>query len=531
MPLPPDLAKALSAAPQYAPQRMLSDPGIQRDGTRLSQTQYIDGVWTRFYQDLPRKILGYREQQRTLNGIVRALDVESYDGFSYVHAGQQDVLQRYTINIMSGIASGVVDRTPAGFVGSPLNNWQFSIMFDTANDANLLFAHAAPNIEDISSTDVRSIYYGEVRDTAALLELTATDPADIAQVSGGMVAIWPYLVRYGQDGFVGWSPPGQPLATSGTGSGTARPSGTKIVRGMPLRGTSGPACLLWSLDALIRMQFVGGDLVFQFDSISTSSAILSSNGVIEHMGIYYWATVSGFAMFNGVMRELPNQDNCQFFLENLNFEFRQKVFAMKIPRWNEIWWCFPKGDSTECNWAIIYKIDKGYWYDTPLPTTLRSAGVYEQIYHYPIMASPTPNEDTGLYSTWQHEIGFDEVSGFVPQSRAIRALIKTNEKNLIAPPGGQGADRNMSFNLLEPDFSQEGDLLFRIDSRQNARSPVQTSANVLIPAIYTAQEELTKFKHSGRLNSFVIESNTLGGNFVFGTPLIHTVVGDGRRED
>jgi len=523
----PDLTKA----PTYEPIKLISEPGIQRDGTRLSQSQYLDGTWTRFYQGLPRKMLGYREQVRTLNGIVRALDVQSYDGFSYVHAGQQDVLQRYTINIDNGFSSTLVDRTPVGFAGNPANNWQFSIMYDTANDANLLFAHAAPNIEDISSTTIRPIYYGEVRDVARLLELTPTAPGDIAQMSGGVVAIWPYLVRYGQDGFVGWGVPGQPLTTSGTGSGTARPSGTKIVRGLPLRGTSGPACLLWSLDALVRMQFVGGTAVFLFDSISTTSAILSSNSVIEHLGIYYWATVSGFAMFNGVMRELPNEDNAQFFLDNLNFRYRQKVFAMKIPRWNEIWWCFPKGDSTECNHAIIYKIDKGFWYDTPLPATMRSAGIYEQIYHYPIMASTTLNDDTMGYSTWQHEFGLDEVSGPSATALAIRANITTNEKTLIVSPQGAGVDRNMSFSELEPDFNQIGDLNVTILSRQNARAIPRSTVTKVIPAIPTPQEEMTEFKHSGRLNAFKIESNQLGGYFEWGTPLVHTVPGDGRRKD
>lgn len=530
--MPPTKLPDLSKVPGYAPQRMLSAPGIQRDGTRLSQDQYSEGQWVRFYQDLPRKMLGYREQQRTLDGIARALDVESYDGFSYVHAGSQDVLERYTINIQSGLTSGLIDRTPSGFVDSVDNNWQFSVMYNTASDANLLFAHAAPNITDIASTAERSIYYGEVRGTVALVELTPTDPADIYQVSGGVVAIWPYLVRYGQDGFVGWSPPGQPLATSGTGSGTARPSGTKIVRGMPLRGTSGPACLLWSLDSLVRMQFVGGTTTFSFDSISTSSAILSSNSVIEHMGIYYWATVSGFAMFNGVMRDLPNESNVQFFLESINYLYRQKIFAMKIPRWNEIWWCFPRGDATECNHAIIYKIDKGYWYDTPLPDTFRSAGVYEQIYNYPIMSSAVVNDDTTGYSTWQHEYGLDEISGAQPNSKAIKAVIKTNEKNLIAPVNAVGIDRNMSFNLLEPDFDQVGDLTFYVESRQNPRAEIKVSEPVIIPADpSTPQEELTKFKHTGRLTSFVIESNVVGGNFTFGAPLIHTQVSDGRRED
>lgn len=531
--MPPTKLPDLSHSPVYAPQRMLSDPGIQRDGTRLSRTQYIDGVWTRFYQDLPRKMLGFREQQRSLDGVVRALDVESYDGFSYVHAGQQDVLQRYTVNIQNGLVSGLIDRTPSGFAGSPNNNWQFTVMYDTANDANLFFAHAAPNILDISDTTLTSIYYGSVQDTNPLIELVPTDPSDIAQVSGGVVAIWPYLVRYGQDGFVGWSPPGDPTQTSGSPqSGTARPSGTKIVRGLPLRGTSGPACLLWSLTDLILMQFIGGASVFTFSNISSSSTILSSNSVIEHMGIYYWATVSGFAMFNGVMADLPNEDNCQFFLDNLNFNYRQKVFAMKVPRWHEIWWCFPKGNATECNWAIIYNIAKNYWYDTPLPTAGRSAGVYEQVYHYPIMSSALPNQDNNEYSTWQHEFGLDEISGAVPISKAIPARIKTNEKNLLAPQGASGVDKNMSFNLLEPDFHQAGDLSFWTESRQNARATPNVSSPVIIPGTpATPQEELTKFKMTGRLVSFIIESNAVGGNFSFGVPLVHMVPSDSRRED
>jgi len=528
------------AVAPYAPRLMTNQPGIQRDGTRLSQTQYGDGQWTRFYQGTPRKMLGYREQLRNLNGIGRQIDVQSYDGFSYVHVGQQNVLQRYTVNIDSGLNSGLIDRTPAGFATSDLNNWQFSIMYNTIDDSNLIFAHAAPNILDISSTANRPIYYGEVRSTDPLLELTATNPGeDIAQVSGGMVAIWPYLVRYGNDGFVGWSRPGQPLTTGGAplpsadtmGSGTARPCGNKIVRGMPLRGTTGPACLLWSLDSLVRMQYIGGLPIFQFDLITTSSAILSSSSIIEHEGIFYWATVSGFAMFNGVMRSVKNTDNVQFFLDNLNFDCRQKVFAMKIPRWNEIWWCAPMFGATECNWAIIYNYAEGIWYDTPLPAAFRSAGVYEQIYHYPIMASATVNDDTEGYSMWQHEVGLDEVSGGM--SRAIRAHIQTAEFNVIAPPqqGTQGVDRALSFSMLEPDFDQVGDLRFQIWSRNSARSQLKVSQEFIIPANPEPGLEIPKIKHTGRLTAFRVISNTLGGDFVFGSPLIHMTVSDGRRQD
>lgn len=530
----PDLSKA----PQSQPTLMLSEPGIQKDGTPLSTKRYIDGQWTRFYQGLPRKMLGYREHLRTLSGIARALNVQSYDGYSYVHAGMQDNLQRYTIDIDTGSTSGLIDRTPAGFIQSSRNNWQFSIMYNTANDSNLLFAHAAPNILDISSTAERSIYYGEVRDTAPLLELTPTDPADIYQVSGGVVAIWPYLVRYGQDGFVGWGKPGEPLTTSGSGSGTARPSGTKIVRGLPLRGTSGPACLLWSLDSLIRMQFVGGTQIFAFDTITTSASILSSNAIVEHEGVYYWPTVTGFAMFNGVLRELKNTDNVQYFIDTLNFVQRQKVFGFKVPRWGEIWWVFPHqhhddARAEEPNHAIIYNYREGIWYDTHFPSPMkRGAGVYEQVYRYPIMTSAEPNE-TGGYSSWQHEFGVDQISGHIPVTTAIRAYIETGPFSLVVPKqiGAMGFDRNQSFNLLEPDFGQSGDLTLTIKSKQNAQAEEESSEAKRVPGNPGPGEELVKFKHTGRINTFRIESNQAGGDFNFGSPLIHTVVGDGRRED
>lgn len=507
------------------PQLMLSRPGIQQDGTRLSQTQYSDGRWTRFYQGLPRKMLGYREQIRSLNGIVRQFQIYSRNGFTYVHCGEQSLLERYTINIDSGLANGPIDRTPAGFVTSDNNNWQFDVIYDTATNLNYIVAHAAPNILDITNTTTAPVYFGVVEDAAPLTAIASSS------VAGGVVAVWPYLLIYGDDGVVQWSVEGTPTDFVGAGSGSARPTGTKIVRGLQLRGNQAPAVLLWSLNALVRGTFVGGSSVWAFDTISTSASILSSNGVIEQDGVYYWATVSGFSMFNGVMQPLPNDDNLQWFLTNLNWSMRQKVFAIKIPRWSEIWWCFPFSSATECTHAVIYNYGQKIWYDTELPAGMRSAGMYEQVYSYPIMASPTQLE-TGDYAAWQHEYSYDEISGTPPINRAIRSYIWTHEFNMIVPPqlGGQGIDRSLSFSLLEPDFNQIGDLRLMMKSRSNARSPEAVSDPITIPGTVMPGNELTKLKWQGRLTRFGIESNEAGGYFEFGAPLIHAMPGDGRRQ-
>lgn len=511
----------------YKPIPMLSKPGVIRDGTRLTNNSYSEMVWSRIYQGRPRKILGYREQVRNVGGIGRAIAVSTSGPASYVHIGSQNVLERYQIITSTGITSGIIDRTPVGFAASDDNNWQFSVIYDTAGAAQLIFAHAAPNIMDIADQTEAPVYYGKLEDSAALATTGQS-------VSGGVVAVVNYLIIYGNDGIVKWSNAGEPLNFSIGDAGDARPCANKIVRGWPLRGTNGsgsaPSALLFSLDSLVIMQWIGGTKIFDFTTVTTTASILSSNGIMEHNGIYYWATTAGFSMFNGVLRDLPNEFNTQWFLDNLNFPLRQKVFAFKVPRWNEIWWCAPMFGATECNWAVIYNYKENVWYDTPLPASGRSAAHFEQIYQYPVMTAATENS-SGEYSAFQHEYGLDEISGTPPIPIAIRSSAQTHEFNSIVPEFG-GKDQSLSYEVLEPDFDQVGDLLLDISSRYNARQRTPSvEPQILIPGgEYSPDEELTGLNVTARLTKFKVTSNEQGGNYVWGTPLLHVGPGDGRRQ-
>ena len=223
------------------------------------------------------------------------------------------------------------------------------------------------------------------------IPVATTGPSSPA-VSGGLVVLYPYIMAYGSAGYVAWSNPANPADwTTFNGGGQANVTGQKIVYGLPTRGgaSNSPSGLLWSLDSLIRVSYVGGTAIFSFDTISDESSILSSQGVVEYDGIYYWAGIDRFLMYNGVVKEIPNPLNLNFFFDNLNFAQRQKVFAFKVPRWGEIWWCFPFGSATECNYAVIYNVREGTWYDTLLPNTGRSAGEYSRGYQYPLMTGVT----------------------------------------------------------------------------------------------------------------------------------------------
>jgi hypothetical protein len=104
-------------------------------------------------------------------------------------------------------------------------------------------------------------------------------------------------------------------------------------------------------------------------------------------------------LYNGVVKEIPNSFNQNYFFDNLNYAQRQKVWATKVPRFGEIWWFYPRGDSTECNDAIIYNIRENCWYDAGTAVgSQRSAGFFSQVFKYPIAAGWEPNAVGGVGS-------------------------------------------------------------------------------------------------------------------------------------
>lgn len=366
-------------------------PGIKRDGTMLDGDQYVDGQWVRFQRGLPRKIGGYRSINKFLRGLPRTLAEYSQDQLTYVHAGSANYVEQFFID-GSYNTSLITDRTPtSGFTADDANLWQFATAYDTTN-GNQIVAQVAPNLDCICNSLGGEIFTGDLLGSGPLVAVPGAKLPANFNCSGGVASLAPYTFAFGNDGYVAWSVPNTPADFVGSGAGNAYITSQKIVRAMPMRGGPGnsPSGLFWSADSLVRGSYVGGTAVFQFDTISSQTSILSAASVIEYDGIYYWAGVDRFLMFNGVVREVENNLNINFFFDNLNSEQRQKVFAVKVPRFGEIWWCFPKGTSEEPNHAVIYNIRENTWYDTPLPNGGRGAGIFPTVFQKPLMSGVEP---------------------------------------------------------------------------------------------------------------------------------------------
>lgn len=513
-----------------APFLIRTAPGCKRDGTLLEGDNYVDNQWCRyqFAKGLPRKMGGYKRLTNQLSGIVRGMIPFEQNGFTYIHTGEASKLEQFTLD-MNGNASGISDRTPVGFTTSANNLWQFDTLFDgTGVSTTQLLAHAAPNLNDISSNTTAPVYYGPVTTAAALV--ASGSPS----VSGGVMAVGPFGVSYGSNGGINVSAANDPLTAW---PNTYRPSSQKIVFGLPIRGGAGngPSALLWGLDHLLRMTFVGGTAIWNFDTLTAQYSILSQQGVVEYDGVYYWPGVDRFMMFNGVVQEIPNDMNQNWFFDNLNFAAANKVFALKMPRWGEIWWCYPRGNATECTHAVILNVKlsrlAGFtvWYDTKLPNSGRSCGQYAQVFRSPLMTGVDVDSSTAGYKLWQHEAPgvVDELDG--PNVRAIQSYFETNA---MFPNEIMGGPTNKStyIEAVECDFVQTGAMLAQIKgSRSNARAPDASSGQQSFNAIATdATNQLVYFREQRRQPRFRFESNVQGGNYEMGDCYAQIRVGDER---
>jgi len=359
-----------------------------------------------------------------------------------------------------------------GFTESDLNLWQFDSSFDSQGSGNqLLLAHPGLNLAQIDQTTVTPVLAGNIAGTtmSPLTDTSGTTPTgDVIEVAGGVVVLHPYVFVYGDNGLIKNCVAGNPYDWNGPDSNEVNVASTKIVKGLPVRGGSNaPSGLFWALDSLIRVSYTPTTITvastpqtfyWRYDIISSQSSIMSSQCVIEYDGIYYWIGVDRFLLYNGVVKEIKNTFNQNYFFDNLNYNQRQKVYANKVPRFGEIWWFFPSGDSEECNDAIIYNVREKCWYDAGQAMgARRSAGVFSEVFRRPIWGGNEENT-AGGYTLWQHETGTNEV--YTNNVNAIESFFETNiigdRAGLVGAIEQPGDNVWTRCERIEPDFVQNG---------------------------------------------------------------------------
>jgi hypothetical protein len=253
---------------------------------------------------------------------------------------------------------------------------------------------------------------------------------------------------------------------------------------------------------------------------------MSSQCVIEYDGIFYWAGTDRFLMYNGVVQEIPNTQNQNWFFDNLNIQQRQKVWVSKIPRWGEIWWFYPRGDATECNDAIIYNVREKCWYDAGLaPGASRSAGTFSEVFRKPVWADNTANV-VGNYTLWTHEQGTDQI--YLTNDDAILSYFETNtlgiNSGLVGSSGQPGSNLWTRLERIEPDFNQVGNMSVIVTGKGYADDTDIESS----PYNFTETTLKIDMKEQRREMRLRFISNCQNGDYFTGRIILDMETGDSR---
>ena len=302
------------------------------------------------------------------------------------------------------------DLQPDPSIGNYTITWQFDSQFSPLGGDLAIFAHPGKNLANIDNGVPTQVLVGPITPDAnnswsftGLSDSAGANPTyKPISVDGGVCVLYPFIFVYGSHGFIAnnnvsgvynqqsfydWN---GPLANQ------VNVASSKIVKGMPMRGgTNSPSGLFWATDSLIRVSFNSAGATagaipstyWSYDIISSQISIMSSNAVVEMDGVFFWLGVDRFYAYNGQVTVLPNDKNVNWLFDNINYEQRQKVWATKIPRYNEIWFFYPRGQATECTDAIIYNVKDKLWYDAGSAVgAQRSCGYTTEIFPTPIWA-------------------------------------------------------------------------------------------------------------------------------------------------
>lgn len=454
---------------------LIYKPGIKKDGTQIQSEYCTHGRWIRFQRGVIRKMGGesglFVNQVTEYGSPSTILLMASSNGNGYyayvaaIPAGQtgRKVILRITFN--SDFVKVSDDLVHTNILGG-VARYQFEIVVRNGIKTIVAFIRGGNLSRDnIIVGGPGKILHAPVEAGNGPPQFVETGIEGLdPKANSGICYSFPYLFAYGKDGFVSYSKTSDPFdfrENGGSGSFTLIPA-DNVIYGSPIRGgSSSPSLLFWTISSVVKITNVGDNEVrFQQDVISQSCSILSTRSVVELDGMFFWVGTDKFYVYNGLVTALPNTMNLNYFFDNLDMSRRQEVFGIKNPRYDEIWWFYPrKGVTRGCQEAIIYNKREASWYNTTIGA--RYCGVYFDLEGFMCTLGAGSGQNTPTLDTvtlWKHEVG--EVSTWQPSSASrqyvpIDSIFRTPFYSWVSfNPMKQptGVNRWVDLKTIQPDF-------------------------------------------------------------------------------
>lgn len=440
-------------------------PGIKRDGTTFQGEYCTDGQWVRWQRGVVRKIGGMRALNRLFDASADQVNRNNFNIFLLPNTVTNNVIfylldgRKITMYVMSNDMvlqadipkeSPAIDKDNILWQVQPIINVTYNAQGVAANGASLILFLGTANLTNINNAIVGTLY----KQLTTSGNITASVDADVKPLDGGMCYSSPCLFFYGSNGEVKYSRRVGNVNTqllTATNYTSITISNDKVIYGTPIRGGAASPCLLfWTVSSVVRIvNATAADATainFRIDTISQSSSIISSRAVVEYDNIFYWIGTDRFFIYNGVVSELANPMNLNYFFNNVDMSRRQQIFGVKNAKYGEIWWFYPViGIPGSNSRAIIYNIRENSWYDTAIS---RDAGMFlESNGNMYTFGQQLVNPAVTNRFLFAHEIGTNEEISYAANIQRIEGGTASSNTGVTNDNLGGG---NPQYAFLQP---------------------------------------------------------------------------------
>jgi hypothetical protein len=196
--------------------------------------------------------------------------------------------------------------------------------------------------------------------------------------------------------------------------------------------------LIFQEHGISRASYVGGDVVFQFDSFEKSKGCITPNGAIQVDDLTYFVSGEGFHVTDGQQVKDIGAGVDKFFWSRVNNQgdYIDRISVSHDPMKKLLLWAYPAHSSTTPNEILVFNYQDGRWslIETPcdllFPTITTGVSLDDLDEFFDSLDDVTPGLDSRF---WQ---GGDIVSGGFSEGRLatftgapLTATLETGEAN------------------------------------------------------------------------------------------------------
>lgn len=158
--------------------------------------------------------------------------------------------------------------------------------------------------------------------------------------------------------------------------------------------------------SLYLLSWVGGQFVFNVTELSKSVGAIARSCMEEHHGLLYIFTDGDIVVTDGsTIKSIANIRVRRTIFAEMNQAEYRRCFVVPYLAKNQMWFCYPVGDSTVCNRAAIYALDSDSWGFRDLPELFHAAGGIT-----PNLSSPLDWDSATL--TWEESTEIWDEAGY-----------------------------------------------------------------------------------------------------------------------